>query len=172
MVIEINSLAKHNLISIEIDEPLQNAAHLMRENRIRHLPVNDDGEIVGLISDRDIQRATRSDIVDFFSVKVSHSTIDPSFTVRDFMSWPIKTVESTLSIREVNRRMIRDKISAFLVTDTKNVTGIVTHEDLLLYLDTLLGKEEKSGGILGSIRTLSAKSPIAELLQELSNSGI
>jgi len=172
MSTSISALGKHKIISIEVDESVAAAYELMKKHRIRHLVVADGEECIGVISDRDLQRATRSEISITEGRKIIELSVDPSFTVRDFLSWPVKSVEASLSIREVNRRMIREKISAFLVTDNGQVTGIVTHEDLLLYLDSLLAKEDGSLGLIDRLKLLAAKSPIGPLVDELASSGI
>jgi acetoin utilization protein AcuB len=168
----IESISSKNLICIEIDEPLIRALTTMRDNRIRHLPVVDGGKLIGIISDRDIQRAMRSEILKFDSVKVVDLKMDPSLKVRDFVSWPVKVVESTASIQEVNQKMIQDKVSAFVITDGDKVRGIVTHEDLLMYLDSILSSQDRSIGIWDRLKLLTAKSPIGTLVQELSSSGV
>ena len=41
--------------SIDVDAPLEDAHRLMRGRRFRHLPVISGGEIVGVLTDRDIK---------------------------------------------------------------------------------------------------------------------
>lgn len=168
----ISSLTKHEIRSIELDGSIEQAYQMMRANKIRHLVVTDDEECVGIISDRDVQRAIRTEITQFEGRKIIDFEIDSNFVVRDFMGWPLKTVESTLSVREVNRRMLRDKISAFLVTEGDHVTGIVTHEDLMLYLDSLLAEKEGVPHFFEKLKALGSKNSIGALVSELSNTGI
>lgn len=42
---------------IETSTPLATAAALMQEQHIRHLPVTEDGDLIGIISHRDLERA-------------------------------------------------------------------------------------------------------------------
>ena len=172
MKASISGLEKHDIRSIEIDGSVKSAYEMMRAHKIRHLVVTNDDECVGIISDRDIQRAIRTDITQYEGRKIIEFAIDPSFVVRDFMGWPVKSVESTLSVREVNRRMLRDKISAFLVTEGDHVTGIVTHEDLMLYLDSLLAEKEGAPHFFEKLKFLGSKNSIGALVSELANSGI
>ena len=47
---------------VHLDDHLGHAREVMRERGIRHLPVTDDGELVGIVTDRDIglvENATR-----------------------------------------------------------------------------------------------------------------
>lgn len=168
MVTSINSLTKHNLRCIEIDSPLVEAFVLMQKSKIRHLPVKDGEQVVGILSDRDIQRGLRTEIFETEGRQLIDTKIPLDFTVRQFMSWPVKTVKAGQSVREVTRRMIREKVSAFLVTDGLDVVGIVTHEDLLLHLDSILSAADGHSSWAEKIEAL----PVERLLQGLSNSGI
>jgi len=47
------------LITIEKDEPLAKASLLMEKNRVRHLAVTEDGETVGILSVKDLERYYR-----------------------------------------------------------------------------------------------------------------
>ncbi len=172
MKANISALTKHEIRSIELDGSIEQAYQMMRANKIRHLVVTDNEECAGIISDRDVQRAIRTEITQFEGRKIIDFEIDPNFVVRDFMGWPVKTVDSNLSVREVNRRMLQDKISAFLVTEGDHVTGIVTHEDLMLYLDSLLAEKEGASHFFEKLKALGSKNSIGALVNQLSNSGI
>jgi CBS domain-containing protein len=52
------------LISIRPDQQLKEAAQIMTQLKIRHLPVIDDDHLVGIISNRDILRALSNDMPD------------------------------------------------------------------------------------------------------------
>ena len=173
MVSPVSSLTKHHLHCIEIDAPLTEAYALMRQKRIRHLPVKDGLQVIGIISDRDIQRGIRTEIFETDGRELIDTVIPEKLRVRQFMSWPLKTVESNLSIKAVTRRMIEEKISAFLVTENADVIGIVTHEDLLVYLDSLLSEEgERSPNLPHKLQELLSSPSVGRLVQTLANSGI
>lgn len=53
---QVRSIMSHPLITIEIDRSAHEASDLMAEHGIRHLPVTQDGRIVGMISVRDLLR--------------------------------------------------------------------------------------------------------------------
>ena len=168
----IDSLTSHQLFSVEVDESLIAAYTLMRQNKIRHLAVREGDGVIGIISDRDIQRGMRTQIFKMEGREIIETTIPSDLSVRQLMSWPIKAVGADVSIQEVNRQMIREKISAFLVKKDDVLIGIVTHEDLLVYLDSLLSKEEKTSPILARLEDLMSQPTIGNLVQQLSNTGI
>lgn len=125
------------LITIHFEASVAEAHELMTARKIRHLPVvDDDGAVVGLLSDRDVQRAMspKKSTQDF--------DFDPSFQVKSFMSWPVRAVEEHEPVADVARRMLAEKVSAFLVFSAHQApVGIVTTDDLLRLLISLLHKD-------------------------------
>jgi CBS domain-containing protein len=137
----VDKISSTRLVTIPITATVQAARDLMREKNFRHLPAtNDLGEIVGIISDRDVQRAvtvTRADN------KIEYTEdLSPNHLVKDFMSWPVHKVAGDVTIRDVALRMLNEKISALVVTYPEGkVRGIVTTDDLIRYLIQLLEKD-------------------------------
>lgn len=128
------------LVTIGAQASLTEAYRLMQTRKIRHLPVVDDkGAIVGILSDRDLQRAMSPKKKDIHELTFE---FDPEFIVRDFMSWPVKTVAHDMSVRDVAQRMLKEKLSALLVVDAdQKHKGIVTTDDMLRLLIMLLEKD-------------------------------
>jgi acetoin utilization protein AcuB len=100
---------------------------ILQENRIRHLPVVDDGRLVGIVSDRDLlllghtQPSGELGFVD--------RAVGDIMTLR-----PLTCVPST-SVAEVVRIMTKHKIDALPVVSGDRIVGLVTSTDLLLLLD-------------------------------------
>lgn len=147
------------LITVSWHEPIEKASRLMEMHRIRHLPVLDSqAKVVGILSDRDVLRATNPSRLGF----------SPTAVIGDFMSWPVVTVSASTPVRQIAEGMIDEKLSAFLVTKGKDeVVGIVTTEDLLRLLIKLM-KEEGAG-----VSSAVAYNPLVhELIQEMECAGI
>jgi acetoin utilization protein AcuB len=160
-----------DLVTVRWDENLERAYLKLKESRIRHLPVIDgEGNLVGIISDRDFQRAMRNDSRDFSSLRMIEADFDPQDRVADFMSWPVRGVSHDIQLQEVTTRMIDEKISAFVVLDGHRVTGIITSEDLLRVLADLLGDNRL--GLKVKIRDFAYNSSIGKIADFLGNSGI
>ncbi|MCM2283043.1 MAG: CBS domain-containing protein [Bdellovibrionaceae bacterium] len=172
MKISLNDFTSRNLAVVNWLEGLDQAYSLMNKKGIRHLPVADDeGAIVGLISDRDFQRAMWIEQPDFASGRVAQPSFDPNRTVRDFMSWPVTSIDEKRSLEDAALFMLDKKISALLVTKNGDeVVGIITTEDMLRAL--LAAHESPASRAVAKIEGAIAQSPIGAIAQALGNAGI
>lgn len=118
------------LITAKASDSLATAYKIMQEKGIRHLPVMDDrNSVVGILSDRDIQRAMTVKKLNTFQQEVH---LDAQILVEDFMSWPVYAVSETTTIKRVAEEMLSQKVSAFVVEDNLGrLKGIITTDDLL-----------------------------------------
>jgi acetoin utilization protein AcuB len=109
---------------------MNSAYAIMKEKGIRHLPVLDErNSIVGILSDRDIQRAMDVKKVNGFQQLIS---ISETKIVEDYMSWPVYLVSETTLVTRVAEELLDKKVSAFIVQDNLGrMKGIVTTDDLL-----------------------------------------
>lgn len=108
--------------------------HLLQENQIRHLPILDGDELVGLISDRDLRRSYGREL----AVNLAREEADPKtlaqFTLEDDMSRRIETTERFATLAQAAKRMVDCKIGALPVTGHGKLLGIITETDLLRVL--------------------------------------
>lgn len=134
-----------HLITIGWNESMENAHKRMLLKKVRHLPVtNDLDEVIGMLSDRDVQRAMISQIKRPHGQLIADESIqfDEEIRVRDYMSWPAKMIEQNADLKLAAERMILEKVSSFLVVrqqrSTVKAVGILTAEDMLKVLIELL----------------------------------
>jgi acetoin utilization protein AcuB len=171
MKIHVQAFTSRDLIVSNWNDSLEDAYSVMRTKGVRHLPVVDDGGyIVGLISDRDMQRAMQVDHSDFHSGYPTRAAFDPQSTVRDFMSWPVEAIEESVLLGEAAKRMLDSKISALLVTSRGDVVGIVTTEDMLRALVAEL--ESSVDRVKQNVEGMVYNSSVGELAQAIANAGI
>lgn len=139
------------------------AAYLrMKREGFRHLPVIDDeGRLVGIISDRDFQRAMEG--------SADNAAFPPEAKVAQFMSRPVTALGEETPILEAVRLMIEKKISAIAVTRSDQMTGIITHEDLLRILAVLL---EEPASIKEKVTALTYSSPLSQVTDLLALAGV
>lgn len=164
-------IATKNLVSIEIDEPVQVALNLMREKNIRHLVVHSDNKAIGVLSERDLMKGLKVEVEKLFSVEVIRTAMDPKLTVRHLMSWPIKSIDQETPLIEVVDIMLTTKVSSLIVTQDNCAVGIVTTDDLLKILKSHLNKDEATFWGEGLVNN-AYSTPIRNVLEILSNTGI
>jgi len=101
--------------SIEVSEPTTRAREMMAGHGFHHLPVMDRGELVGVVSERDIRRA---EIADSGAHQVADVTRHEAFVVD--LSEPLDQVLSKMARRQVGSVLVvkEDRLAGiFTVTD-------------------------------------------------------
>jgi acetoin utilization protein AcuB len=106
--------------TIGVDQTLAVAADIMRTHQIRHLPVLRSGQLVGVLSERDLQLVAGLPNVDPATVKVEEA-----------MSEGVYTASPETPIVDVAAQMATHKYGAALVTDRGRVVGVFTTIDAL-----------------------------------------
>jgi len=114
------------------DEAIISAFVDMRNYGVRHLPVQDGDSIIGMLSDRDIQRSIEVKTRSFGTTdRVTEWHLDPNLKVRDFMSAPAHKLPHSATINDAIKLLLNKKISSVLVEKNGKICGIVTTDDLL-----------------------------------------
>lgn len=107
-------------ITIGRKQSLATAHHLMRANGIRHLPVLEHGDLVGILSQRDL----------FFLETMRGVDLDED-TVEDAMSGDTYSVSPDAPIAGVARHMARKRYGCAVVIERGRVAGVFTATDAL-----------------------------------------
>jgi CBS domain-containing protein len=119
-----------DLFTVHPEDLVDLAASLMDWERIRHVPVEDDGKLVGLISHRAVLRlVARGHLDRAESEKVA---------VREIMRTDPITVAPTTTTLQVLQLMRDHKVGALPVVDGDKLVGIVTERDLIEVSSRLL----------------------------------
>lgn len=129
MTTPVETLAPHDDIDL--------ASMLMRLDRLHHLPVVDEGRLVGLISDRDILRAERSTMVG--ATKDEARRFNMKIRASEVMTDAVQTIAPDTSAVEAAQIMRERGFGCLPVVDDGEVVGIVTPRDYLgLVVELLL----------------------------------
>ena len=112
---------------------LAEAHQIMRERNIRHLPVVDDGKLVGMVSQRDLY------------LLETLKGVDPSSEqVREAMTPEPFTVGPEAPLEEVALAMAARKYGSAVVVDKGVVVGLFTTVDALRALASVLGRGRRA----------------------------
>jgi len=113
------------------DDDLAEAAGRLLDSHVRHLPVVQDGELVGMLSDRDVRRGlARLARTDRFLEAAGRPGI-PRARVADVMSTPCLSVTPETELHTLVHTLLEARISALPVLAGRELVGIVTATDLL-----------------------------------------
>lgn len=162
--------SSHTIHFIRLDESMFHAFSLMNKLGVRHLPVTDHANnIIGMLSDRDIQRAMQTD-TRYGDTARPYYTFEAEAKVEDYMSYPVETIGENASVADAARAMLENKISSLIVTSADSTIGIITTEDLLRFL---VNRDESSlTHFKDNIKSVLASSPVGGVAHSLANSGI
>jgi acetoin utilization protein AcuB len=138
----VDDVMQRRVVTITPHTTLPEAMRLARERGIRHLPVVEDGRLVGIVSDRDLKQAMASPATSL-AVSELRYLLD-RLEIGEIMTRSVITVPPMLPVEEAARLMIREKVSALPVTDGAVLVGIVTETDVVDLLVRALGAGEPS----------------------------
>jgi acetoin utilization protein AcuB len=128
-------------IFIRDDTPLDEAMKIMRDNKIRRLPVlNDKGALIGIVSERDLLYASPSPATSL-SIYELHYLMS-RIAVAEVMTTEVITVTEDTPLEEAALIMADNKIGGLPVLSKGDVVGIITETDLFrIFLELLAARE-------------------------------
>lgn len=113
--------------TVGTDQTLAHAHAVLREHKIRHLPVLRGGDLVGMLTDRDL------------ALIETLKDVDPSkVLVEDAMSTGVYTVSPEAPLDEVVSEMATKKYGSAVVVHGNRVVGIFTNVDVCKAFSELL----------------------------------
>jgi len=133
-----------NIITVDEQDSMQDAMKLLKENDIRMLPVMKKGKLVGIVTDRDLKRASASDATTLEIHELLY--LLTRIKVKNIMTKEVITVPPDFTVEETALVLQKNKISGAPVVDSKGkVVGTITQTDLFRVLISLTGVAK--GGI-------------------------
>lgn len=114
------------------NDSIRTAIQRMRDRGCRRLPVVEDGKVVGIVSDRDLRRATNSPLV--LRERWYDEFMLDHVQVRACMTADPVTVSPATPMVEAAKLMRDKKFGGLPVVADGRLVGIVTETDLLNYL--------------------------------------
>ncbi len=126
------------VVTIDTNDSMSHAIKLLKENKIRMLPVVKNSRLVGIVTDRDLKQASASDAttLDIHELLFLVARIK----VKDIMTQDPITVPPNFTVEETAEVLLKNRISGVPVVDhSGNVVGMITQTDLFRVLISLTG---------------------------------
>lgn len=113
------------------DDSVRDVIDLLFSLDVRHVPIVRQGELVGMISDRDVREATLPVLTAFENPDEARKIYDR--LAGDLMRSDLVTVERQTPVSEVIDLMLDQKVGAVPVVETggRELVGIVSYIDVL-----------------------------------------
>lgn len=157
-----------NPVTILDTASIDDGLHVMRQRKVRRLPVVDaSGQMVGIVSDKDLLHAAPSPATSL-SVYELHYLLS-KLSIKQVMSRPVITVTSDTPLEEAARIMADNKIGGLPVVDGGKLAGIITETDIFKVLVELLGT--RSAGLRLTVDALAVKGVLAKLTVAIAERG-
>ena len=119
------------LFTLERNQELSMADDIMTKRHIRHMPVLDDGRLVGILSQRDLLFAGLSNVM---TGSTARERFLETLVVKEVMNEDVVTIASTADVREAAQLMLTHSFGCLPVVDEGELVGLVTETDLLRVL--------------------------------------
>ena len=126
----VEAVMQREFAAVRSDERLDFVDDVMALGRVRHMPVVDGGQLVGVVTQRDLLAASLSRALDFDVQE--RRTFLRSVNVGEVMSKKPITVGPKATLRDAAQLLLRHKIGCLPVVGPRGeALGLVTETDLL-----------------------------------------
>ncbi|MCP4899214.1 MAG: CBS domain-containing protein [bacterium] len=129
-MVKVDELMSRELVTLTEDETLAHAQQCMARGRIRHLPVVRDGQLVGLVTHRDLLASSFSIFADVH--RSEQRRVFAQIAVTELMHRDVITVRPHTPVSEAARTLLKNKYGCLPVVDDEGVlVGMITEADFL-----------------------------------------
>jgi CBS domain-containing membrane protein len=128
----VRDLMTSEVITLRADDNVSSFRDVLYDHGFRHVPiVDEEGNLVGLVTERDLLRNVLTDQADVpISVReeVMYST-----QIGDIMVQDVQTVEPEDTLPHAAQIMLENKFGCVPVTDGELLVGILTESDFIRF---------------------------------------
>lgn len=153
---KIKDIMNPNVVFCKPDNTVREVAKILKENNISGVPVIDEEELVGVVSEGDLLKlliipekgelwlpspfevieVPIREILGWEETKKMLSDVG-SIKVEEIMTKDVYTISSEASVEEASEHMVRHRINRLPVIEEDRVVGIVTRGDIIEGLSKL-----------------------------------
>ena len=124
---QVRDIMQKNVITIQQDKTVHDAAQILKEKEISFLVIMNDSKPTGVVSERDIvQKIAAEDLT------------SSSVTLEKIMSKKFRWVESDTTIEDAVQKMLNNNIRRLIVLHDENLAGVITQTNMTEFLRSKL----------------------------------
>ena len=131
----VSHIMTKNVHTAELNGKLLDVYELVRKHHIRHVPIVNDKQLVGIISKTDLNRLTFSGM--FANEEDADEAVFDMLSIGQVMSHKPRVVKSNDTIKKVAEILSKEEFHALPVMDANDankLVGIVTTTDVITYM--------------------------------------
>jgi CBS domain-containing protein len=132
---QVQEIMSTDVIVVGRNDDLSQVEDLMVTKKLRHVPVVENGELVAIVSQRDLFKAMMSSTMGYG--EKAQKTYLHSVRVKEVMTYPVVTIAPATSVGEAADLMVHKGIGCLPVVEGTQLVGVVTKTDLLRYLHSV-----------------------------------
>lgn len=129
---KVSEWMSNTVLSTRRDTSISNAHQIMRDNKIRRLPVVENSKLLGIITIGDVREASPSDATTLSIWELNY--LWAQLTVDKVMSRNVYTVSPDSLMLDAAELMLEHKISGLPVLEDGKLVGIITESDIFRML--------------------------------------
>jgi signal-transduction protein with cAMP-binding, CBS, and nucleotidyltransferase domain len=138
----ISDIMSTGLESIQTSESAKEAAKKMLDKNVSSLVVVDEGgQSIGIITERDITRGV-----------CIHDVLSKEFKIHHVMTSPLSTIDPNSSVEEAANLMLHHKVRHLVVKEGNKTVGIVTATNFIDYLNEQLDPINANSKVLKTLK--------------------
>ena len=126
---KVKELMAENVETLDLNDTLSLADDVMEMNRIRHLPIMEEGLLAGIVSPRDLFHAGLSTAMGFGS-KAKKEYMN-AILIKEVMTNDVITIGPEADVKEAARIMLEHRIGCLPVVDSGKLVGLISESDLV-----------------------------------------
>jgi len=130
--VTVRDAMAQNPLTLDRNETLDLAESIMNLGRIRHMPVVDDGRVIGILSQRDLFRSALLTALGFG--RKTTTALIKTIKIKEVMTEDVITIAPETTIKDAARIMIDKKIGCLPVVENEKLIGLLTETDILRYV--------------------------------------
>jgi len=141
-MLTVSEIMTREPYTLEPDDTLADARHLMTEHHIRHVPVvSAEGSLIGVVSQRDVLAAEDSTVL---NEEGGPDSKDCYVAISTVMTSPVQTVDEHATLRGTAMHLQKHKLGCLPVLTEGKLVGIITDTDFVAIAINLMEQMEMS----------------------------
>ncbi len=128
----VRDVMQTKIVTIGVTERLSTVEDIMTLGHVRHMPVVHGGQLVGVLSQRDLLRASLSELGSYASE--ARRAFLHAIEIERVMSAPPIVIDPDASVQLAARLMADHKIGCLPVVEGDALAGMITETDVLCWV--------------------------------------